>query len=293
MTGSPPHVKRSPHHGFTLVEIAVVLVIVAIMIAMAAFFTRGLVAAQKRSTTTSRLATVDAALAQFAIANKRLPCPANGTLASGAANAGFENPQTGGPCANNQQDGVVPWVTLGLSETDASDGWDRRLTYRVAPELAAQPGVDMSWCDPAGTANLNGGACNANCIGIACTSPAWFLALKGLTVKNVAGTVLMAQPPNPPLVPPVNVAAAYVLVSHGESGGGAYLSTGVLSSSTSTDGTQELKNYASLPYVAASSYFVDDSTSDVAGTTHFDDLVSRPSVLAVVQKAGLGPRAHN
>jgi hypothetical protein len=93
----------------------------------------------------------------------------------------------------------------------------------------------------------------------------------------------------PPTTP--STGAAYVLISHGESGGGAYLDTGVLSTSTTTDGTEEQKNYANLNLVPGG-YYVDDQTTDVAGANHFDDVVLRPSVLSVANKAGLGPRAH-
>jgi hypothetical protein len=83
--------------------------------------------------------------------------------------------------------------------------------------------------------------------------------------------------------------AAYVLISHGESGGGAYLNTGTLSASTTTDGTEEQKNYANL---VVAGHYIDDAISDVAGTSHFDDLVSRVTVLTLASKAGLGPRTH-
>ena len=84
--------------------------------------------------------------------------------------------------------------------------------------------------------------------------------------------------------------AAYVVISAGSSGGGAYLYSGQLSTSTTTDGTEEAKNYANL---ALGAYYVDDSISDGAGAaTHFDDIVSRPALLTVINKAGLGPRAH-
>jgi hypothetical protein len=38
--------------------------------------------------------------------------------------------------------------------------------------------------------------------------------------------------------------------------------------------------------------YVDDSLMEAPGASHFDDIVSRPTILAVVSKAGLGPRAH-
>jgi hypothetical protein len=53
-----------------------------------------------------------------------------------------------------------------------------------------------------------------------------------------------------------------------------------------------LKNYASLPYAGVATYYVDDSVNETATTAHFDDIVSRPSLLAVITKASLGPRSH-
>jgi prepilin-type N-terminal cleavage/methylation domain-containing protein len=280
---------RARTRGFTLIEIAVVLVIVAIMIAMAAFLTRGITSAQKRSTTTSRIATVDTALVQYAMVNKRLPCPANGTVASGVAGAGTEL-RAGGVCTGSQQNGVVPWTTLGLSETDASDGWDRRLTYRVAPPLAVDAGLDMSFCDPAGGGALGATTpCNPACTSAAlgsCTPPIAFLSGKGLAVRNIGGTALM----DPSVTP--STGAAYVIVSHGESGGGGYLNSGVLFASTVGDGTEEMKNYASLAHVAGVTYYVDDTTVEIAGAGHYDDVLSRPSIMSVASKAGLGPRSH-
>jgi prepilin-type N-terminal cleavage/methylation domain-containing protein len=277
--------------GFTLVEIAVVLFILAILIAMAAAITRGVTSAQRRSLTATRIATVDAALLQFVTTQRRLPCPADGTLASNHNDAGLEGARNAGGCTGDQANGVVPWRTLALTEVEASDGYDRRLTYRVFPGLAGNNGMDMSWCDPAGS---EGGAepraCNTGCTSASpgsCTPPTAFLATKGIRVRNLTGTLLM-DPTAPALT-----GAAYVVISHGESGGGSRLIGGTLGASTTIDGTEEALNYVNLPYSAANTYYlVDDALSENGGPGHFDDVVSRPSVMAVISKAGLGPRAH-
>ena len=287
-----PRFASSRFRGFTLVEILVVLVIVGILLAMAMALTRGITAAQKRSLTATRMAAVDAALVQFVMQQRRLPCPADGTIASGMPNAGVEAPTTGAPCTGAQANGVVPWVTLGLSEADATDGWDRRLTYRVgnapapAVSLAGANAMDMSKCDPAGTGDIDPatGLCNAACISTAlgsCTRPDKFVLNRGLEVRSIVGSKQMD--------PAAATGAAYVVVSHGESGGGAFLNSGQLGTSTTTDGTEEAKNYANL---AIQAYYVDDTISDAAGANHFDDIVSRPSVLAVITKAALAPRSH-
>ena len=281
---------RKPY-GFTLVEIAIVLVIVAMIVALFATITSTLVSSQRRQTTVNHLAAVDAAVIQFAVQNKRLPCPADGTLPSANANAGIE--PTGAPmgprdvvngCAS-QTTGVVPWRALGLAEQDATDGWGRRITYRAWNALAADNAMNMFWCDPAGIGGLGAGnVCNTACTSANlanCSPPSLYIAGKGYQVRNVGGTIIMDPPAT---------GAAYLLVSHGESGGGGYTSAGVLAPTSSTDGTEEQKNYANL---AIQPYYVDSEISDVAGLlTHFDDLVVRTTVLNAVTRAGLGPRAH-
>ena len=281
---------RPASRGFTLIEVVVVLLIFGVVMAMAAVITRGVVAAQKRSLTATRIAAVDAALVQFVLQQKRLPCPADGRLLSSDNNAGIEGGRdavTG--CTGTLQHGVLPWRTLALTETDATDGWDRRLTFRLDPVLGADNGMNMSWCDPAGTGAVVGGACNTACTSSAlgnCTSPSAFLLNKGLKVRNVAGTVLM----DPAVAP--HTGAAYVVISPGESGGGGYLNSGTLAASNTTDGTEEALNYATGQYLGAATYYVDDSLNETPGATHFDDIVSRPSLLSVVTRAGLGPRSH-
>jgi prepilin-type N-terminal cleavage/methylation domain-containing protein len=284
-----------PARGFTLVEIVVVLFILGIVISMAVAITSALTASQRISNTTTRLTTIDTAIVQFVMQQKRLPCPADGRLASGVANAGVERRDgVAQTCnvngANTVQHGVVPWVTLGLSETDATDGWNRRFTYRVAKALVADSSLDMSWCDPAGTeAGAGPSACNTACTSTvltSCTPPTKFLNTKGLEVHDSKGTGTKIMDPN--AAP--STGAAYVVISAGSTGGGAYTGAGQVVASTTADGNEEAKNYANL---ALQAYYVDDSISDAAGVnTHFDDIVSRPALMTVINKAALGPRSH-
>jgi hypothetical protein len=59
------------------------------------------------------------------MANGRLPCPATPTLTSADTKIGEQDRNDkGSPC--NREYGVVPWVDLGISETDP---WGQRLTY--------------------------------------------------------------------------------------------------------------------------------------------------------------------
>lgn len=268
-----------------MIELLVVLVIVSFLVAMAAMVTRVITSQQRRSTTATRMVNVDAALIQFVLVQRRLPCPADGSVASSNANAGIEGARdavTG--CTTNQQNGVVPWRVLGLADADATDGWDRRFTFRIPANLAIDAILDMTQCDPAGGGMAEpNGSCKAGCTSatlLTCTTPTNYLTGKGLTIQNVAGTVVMAAP---------STGAAYVVVSHGETGGGAMLPSGLVYASTTVDSAPEQMNYANLPLQPN---YVDDSVADAPGGSHFDDLVSRPTILGVVSKAGLGPRPH-
>ena len=247
----------------------------------------------------STLSKIDTALANFVAQNKRLPCPANGTIASGAANAGIESPfpATGLCTPANQINGVVPWVTLGISETDAADPWNGRISYRVQAALASSVNklMDMSWCDPAGTTTATSGlalACNSACTGTACMHPLNFLYSKGLQVQDGAGVWLNRPlPPWAPVAPPPpnSTGAAYVLISHGPTGAGAYNKSGVIQPGSATVGTNEAMNRNNQALTGAS-IFMDAKQDSTLTPNHFDDYLSHPSITTVLLNANLAAR---
>ncbi|MBK7658383.1 MAG: hypothetical protein IPJ28_04180 [Betaproteobacteria bacterium] len=71
-------------------EIAVVIVVLSLLLAMIAGIATAMVGMQRREATRQRLAGVETALALFVSQNKRLPCPADGRQLPGAAQAGTE-----------------------------------------------------------------------------------------------------------------------------------------------------------------------------------------------------------
>lgn len=300
--------------GFTLIEIAMVIVVMGLLFAMLAGMSASLVAQQRIQTTRSRLANIDNALALFVSQYKRLPCPADGRIASSTGGAEYnDDPVTPRTCTGNQQHGVVPWRALGLTGVDIEDGWGGRFTYRVGPELVVDNAMDFTSCDPAGTsstirvspstyctpAGIVPGDCNAGNLP-ACTPPSIALrgaVRKGLVVKNVAGTVVMDPRGASGAGTDASTGAAYVVISHGAEGGGAYSSEGTLLASATAAGTMEAMNFSNLAYtppvlsVAPTSFLVDDAFNAI-GATHFDDTVSRPNILSVATRAQLGPRAR-
>ena len=249
---------------------------------------------------------IDTALANFVAQNRRLPCPADGAIAEGAVNAGVESPfpPTGVCNPANQMRGIVPWVTLGISESDAAVPWFGRITYRVDPVLAgiAPLLMNMSNCDVSGTGSVAaGGACRTptpTCLAnpATCTSPTTFLNRKGLTVQDGNGIFLN----NPVAVP--GTGAAYVLISHGSTGAGAYNKSGTYQPGTPIQnpsppppalaaGTNEIPNLNNQALTGAT-IFMDAQHNSALTPAHFDDYLSHPTISSVLTKANLGPRVH-
>ncbi len=306
MTNGSRHQQR----GFSLLEIAIVLAILGFVLTIGLKSTGAYLSAERRQTTVARLAGIDAALVNYVALQRRLPCPADGTIAAGGANAGVElrTPATG--VCTAIVTGVVPWVTLGLSESEGQDGWSGRISYRTISAVAVPPAavnlgftsnqaLDMTNCDPAGAAVLVARtfaaqsvlSCVANLAGVCdlnnvagCTSPLNFLLNRGIAVRDtsVAGNLLMD--------PASGNGAAYVLISHGENRAGGYSNAGVIQAASGAYSANEQVNRNNL---AIQGFYVDaaqnDSTDPVA---HFDDLMLRPSLMSVVTRAQLGPRAH-
>lgn len=308
MSKKPSHFNQ----GFSLIEMAIVLLIIGLALGMILNVTRGMRDTQNRQLVQSKLTTLDTALANFVAQNKRLPCPANGTIASGAVNAGIETLSPGPPPAalppkgscnpTSQINGVIPWVTLGLTESDASDPWNGRMSYRVDPALAGSAPLpllmDMSKCDPSSSGAAGaGGICQTPappCAGTtACTSPSNFLNGKGLDVwDGVGGAGGWATRQNNRVS---GTGAAYVVISHGPSGTGAYNSNGILQPGSIAAGTNETPNRnnraIAIPSALGTSYR-DAQLNDITTAAHFDDYLSHPTIMSVLNKANLGPRAH-
>ncbi len=110
--------KRRAVHGFTLIEISLVLVLFALFAGSGLSSLYGWQNQQADQRAALQLDTALEALYGMAISQGRLPCPASPTVDSSQANAGLEN------CA--LEHGVLPWRTLGLPETDP---WGQRFTY--------------------------------------------------------------------------------------------------------------------------------------------------------------------
>jgi len=182
--------------GFTLVELAVVLTVIAVLSGSILLSVARQAEVDKIRTTQQQLHEIKQALLGYAVIYHRLPCAADPSLVTGAVGAGTETLNTQGNSdisddTCNLYAGILPWVDLGVAETDA---WGRRFTYRVTQKFAQY-----------------GGSCVH-------TAPDVYFALcdEGtLLVKDLAGGSNIASK------------LVAVVVSHGKNGHGANLPSGI------------------------------------------------------------------
>ena len=140
---------QTPSHGFTLTELAVVLVIVALMIGGLRLPLSAQDDIRRTQETQKTLNEARDALIGFAAANGRLPCPASGVT---NGQESYCDTTTSGPCVVTDEvaayrahgncahfyDGYLPAVTLGISSVDSQgfplDAWGNRIRYAVTKD---------------------------------------------------------------------------------------------------------------------------------------------------------------
>ncbi|MDR5172923.1 type II secretion system protein [Methylobacillus flagellatus] len=125
--------KRKCAYGFSLVEMAVVLVILGFVITALILPVTAQRAAGFLRQTEHQLEIAQKALIGFAQANGRLPCPATAQTSEDAGSSGLEQSLNGGGCT--VMVGYLPAATLGIAPVDmhgfAVDGWGNRIWYAV------------------------------------------------------------------------------------------------------------------------------------------------------------------
>jgi prepilin-type N-terminal cleavage/methylation domain-containing protein len=163
---------RNTSDGFTLVELAVVLAIVALLLGalLAPLATQQQL--RKNKEAERALRDIKEALIGFAISNGRLPWPDTGFLPDGMEDIPGTPPAAAPPMCSVCE-GRLPWQDLGVLPTDP---WGRLYVYRIAPEFgyAVQTGqpaganrfdlFDVGDSGGAGAILINTRAANKNSI---------------------------------------------------------------------------------------------------------------------------------
>ena len=177
-------------NGFTLAELAIVLLIVGLL--LAGFLTplSTQIDVQRTGQTQKSLDDIKDALLGFAVSHGYLPCPdKTGGVGAGVPNDGQEDIDAGGNCV--AQEGNLPWNTLGLPGVDA---WGNYFHYRITPVFAARsPAVPFS-LSSAGNMSI--------CPNQACTPSAIVTNVPAVALsygKNGYGAISSTGASNPPV----------------------------------------------------------------------------------------------
>lgn len=118
--------QAKKQQGFSLVEIAIVLVIVGLMVGGLLTPLTMQMEQRKAADTQRALDEAREALVGFAVRYGYLPCPAI------SASDGQED-RSGSRCTDERREGYLPWATLGLARLD---GWQHLYRYSVTPAFA-------------------------------------------------------------------------------------------------------------------------------------------------------------
>jgi prepilin-type N-terminal cleavage/methylation domain-containing protein len=265
--------------GFTLAEIAVAVAVIALLIGGLLIPLSTQYELLRARETERTLETIRDALLGFAVANGRLPCPADPTLGAGA-NLGQEWIVTAAPpvaptfvhpggiaptqwCATNLpavdavrgvSAGALPWATLGVPETDA---WGRRFSYMVTTVFADNAGCPSSLSSqaiPPGT--VGGGA--------------------SFCISDVSNLFVLKRQAAGPLANLPRTAVVAVVISHGRNGFNARLpGGGLVGAAPGADENTNAIAAAGTQYIARDTIRADIPCNDIAGPQlcEFDDLV--------------------
>jgi prepilin-type N-terminal cleavage/methylation domain-containing protein len=198
--------------GFTLVEMAMVLVVIGLVILIVYPALNAVRVSTQRRLTDNNLQSLLRAVAVYAQTTGCLPCPSPASIAGPGFGRvrGDTNTSLCGSCA--QPEGIAPFVSLGLPESTARDGWGRWITMRVDPALTVIFGV-VPPSAPCTASDMSGGLCTQT-----------GASQKGLCRTGLPTTHrITVQTPGGP-----TQQAAVLFASHGFNGHGA-LNAGALS----------------------------------------------------------------
>ncbi len=278
--------KHSGEHGFTLIEMSIVILILGLV--TGAFFSFYTPVQEKRlrDVTRQNQERMARALTQFAQTYGNLPCPARPQLAQNLRGwpLGYvagTTPQ-GACAAEADRHGIVPYRVLGLREDDVLDGWGRPISYTVDQRAqAATPTTEAHQQCRQNTVWVNGGV-NANArkaafcclrndnsaapleIYVDAAATQWASGVQR-TIPSIPAAQFAA--PNSGVASPTAVDLSYfafVLVSHGRNGERSFTLGQANRKANVSAGPGELENandnrvFVDLPHsTAAGSYFDD------------------------------------
>ena len=143
--------------GFTLLEMSIVLLVLSVFLGGALARIAQETRMRKQHELSVKLEAIERALVAIGIANRRLPCPADGSAPLDSPDFGGETgPEgactSGSPAGTfsdgaNTVSGVVPVRAIGLPDEYMFDSWGGRFTYVVDKRITTVGSFDLYWPD--------------------------------------------------------------------------------------------------------------------------------------------------
>lgn len=285
--------------GFTLLEIAIVMVVVALLMGMGLQTYSSSLDNAKRKTTSDRLDKIEDAITLFAIQNNYLPCPANGSLLG--TNAAYGISQTIGVLGATNCAAVsgafpagarvVPWRTLGLDELYSRDGWGNRISYYTSGYAQYDPATGPATVQ--GSIHYSAGPGSRDGIERSATTFYPFgdlmvyslAALPGLTTSQLTNSSNNTQAGCDNIG---NTCAAYVLISHGAHAAGAYSGSSTPTLNATAASAGETANNDGTSGGGDAKFIQNEPTEAASGSGLFDDIVRWKSAQSIVSGCGSG-----
>lgn len=190
--------------GFVLMEVAIALVILSLMVGFSLPIYNQYIKHQKIKKTDENIELITQALAGYVLQNGTLPCPSKPTT-----NVDHQGQPSEGCVLENFSSGLVPFKILGIKSSDAKDAWGRWINYTVDLDLI------LSSIEIAGHSNITDGLCSID------------KTSSGINILGEFKQSLLRQTPKR--------FVAFVLISHGPSGGGALLDNGTIIPTSDSD----------------------------------------------------------
>ncbi len=134
---------RTRSGGFTILELSVVLLIIALITSMGVYAGLGALESARRASTENKLTEIEKALMAFRTRYNRLPCPTAISITSSTnASYGLESFVNTTVCGGTRVGdyavrGFVPTRALGLPDEFMYDGWGTKFAYTVDRNAAA------------------------------------------------------------------------------------------------------------------------------------------------------------
>ena len=238
----PIRYQSNREAGFTLIELAVVIVIIGLLATMGLSALNVQLASAAISSTKKKQDTIKDALIAYLSKNKRLPCPA-------VDNTGQESRViTNAPANCTGYLGIIPYASLGLPKSAALDGWENFFSYAVS----------QNWTLTYG---------NAPAAGQTFTN----VQTASFSAGSVGVGLINDRLPNGTAIPITNTAVA-IIISHGRNGLGAFTSKGTQISPIA--GTDEAANAPTATWTMPTSFYQREFTDvDVPTYGAFDDVM--------------------